>query len=39
MCRCVGLGSEGFLAQHLTQYMKWKLKIEGKNGGKLKFNN
>ena len=20
----VGLGSEGFVAQHLTQYMKWK---------------
>ena len=34
MCRCVGLGSEGFVAQHLTQYMKWKLEIEGgKMGG------
>ena len=39
MCRCVGLGSEGFVAQHLTQYMKWKLEIEGEKWGEIKLNN
>ena len=36
MRRFVGLCSEGFVAQHLTQHMKLKLEIEGEKWGEIK---